>query len=120
MGGKMTPVSYCMQNLILDCMLSHFSHAGKFMTWIVACQFLCQWDSPDKNTGLSSYTLLQGIFLIQRWNPHLLSLLNLQVDSLPLAPFRIIVNKIMKEEKLSNYKLIQNNILILWRGESTY
>jgi len=34
----MTPVSHCIQNLILDCMLSHFSHAGKFMTWTVTCQ----------------------------------------------------------------------------------
>ena len=33
---------------------------------------LCSWDSPDKNTGVSCHFLLQGIFPIQRSNPHLL------------------------------------------------
>jgi len=34
---------------------------------------LCSWSSPDKNTGVSSYFLLQGIFLTQGLNlglPH--------------------------------------------------
>ena len=30
------------------------------------------WNSPGKNTGVSSYSLLQGIFLTQGWNPGLL------------------------------------------------
>ena len=33
---------------------------------------LCSWDSPGKNTGLGSHSLLQGIFLTQGWNPGLL------------------------------------------------
>ena len=33
---------------------------------------LCQWDSPGKNTGVSSHSLLQGIFPTQGLNPHLL------------------------------------------------
>ena len=32
---------------------------------------LCQWGSPDKNTGVGSHALLQGIFLTQGLKPHL-------------------------------------------------
>ena len=35
---------------------------------------------------MGCYALLQGIFLTQGLNPHLLSLLHWQVDSLPLVP----------------------------------
>ena len=41
--------------------------------------------SPGSNTGLSCYFLLQGIFLTQRSNPHLLCLSHWQVESLPLS-----------------------------------
>ena len=34
-------------------------------------RLLCPWDSPGKNTGVGSYSLLQGIFLIQVSNPGL-------------------------------------------------
>ena len=50
--------------------------------WTVACQLLCPWDSPSKNTGVGCYALLQGIFPTQGSNPHLL---HWQVDSLLLA-----------------------------------
>ena len=33
---------------------------------------LCRWDSPGKNTGVGSHSLLQGIFPTQGLNPHLL------------------------------------------------
>ncbi|XP_061246263.1 zinc finger HIT domain-containing protein 3 isoform X3 [Bos javanicus] len=39
-----------------------------------------------KNTGVGSHSLLQGIFLTQGSNPHLMCLLRWQVDSLPLPP----------------------------------
>ena len=42
--------------------------------WTIARQAFCPWDFPGKNTGVSCHFLLQGIFLIQRSNPHLLSL----------------------------------------------
>ena len=35
-------------------------------------KFLCPWNSPDKNTGVGSHSLLQGIFLTQRLNLGLL------------------------------------------------
>ena len=38
---------------------------------------LCSWDSPGKNTGVGCHALLQGIFLTQRSNLHLLHLTTL-------------------------------------------
>ena len=38
-------------------------------------RFLCPWNSPGKNTGLSCWALLQGIFPTQGLNPGLLHLL---------------------------------------------
>jgi len=45
-------------------------------------RLLCPWDSPGKNTGVGSHSLLQGIFLIQGsdWSPAL------QAESLPYKP----------------------------------
>ena len=34
-------------------------------------RFLCQWDSPGKDTGVGCHALLQGIFPTQGWNSHL-------------------------------------------------
>ena len=42
----------------------------------------CPWDSPGKSTGVGCHPLLQGLFLIQGLNPHLL---HWQGDSLPLS-----------------------------------
>ena len=39
-------------------------------------RLLCPRDSPGKNTAAGCHALLQGIFLTQRSNPHLLSLLH--------------------------------------------
>ena len=50
--------------------------------WTVACQVLCSWDFPGKNTGVDFHFLLQGIFPTQGLN---LPLLHWQVDSLPLS-----------------------------------
>ena len=45
-------------------------------------RFPCPWNSPSKNPGVGSYFLLQGIFLMQELNLHLL---HWWVDSLPLS-----------------------------------
>ena len=45
---------------------------------------LCPWDFPGKNTGVGCHSFLQGIFPIQRLNPHLLYLLHCQVDYYPI------------------------------------
>ena len=34
---------------------------------------LCPWDSPDKKTAVRCHALIQGVFLIQGSNPHLLT-----------------------------------------------
>ena len=51
--------------------------------WFI--RLLCPWDSPGKITGAGCYFLLQGIFLTQVSNPHLLCLLHWQVNSLLLS-----------------------------------
>ena len=50
--------------------------------WTVAHQLLCPWDFPGKNMGVGCHFLLQGIFLTQGLNLHLL---HWQADSLPLS-----------------------------------
>ena len=66
--------------------LSPFGHVWLFVTlWIVALQAPRPWGSPGKNTAVGCHFLLQGIFLTQGSNPHLLSLLLWQGSS-PLAP----------------------------------
>ena len=52
---------------------------------VYAARLLCPWDFPGKNTGVGRYFLLQGIFLLRGYNPHLLCLLHERVDSLPLS-----------------------------------
>ena len=49
-------------------------------------RLLCPWDSPGKNTRAGCCALLQGIFLTQGLNPHLLCLLHWQAGSLPPVP----------------------------------
>ena len=50
-------------------------------------RLLCPWDFPGKDTGMGCHFLLQGIFLIQGLNPHLLRLLPWKVDSLEFLPY---------------------------------
>ena len=47
--------------------------------------FLCLWDYPSKNIGVSCHFLLQGLFPTKGSNSRLLRLLHWQVDSLPLS-----------------------------------
>ena len=69
-------------------------HAKSLQSCLTLCdpmdhspsRLLCPWDSPGKHTGTGCHALLQGIFLTQGSNPHLLHLLLWQTGSLPLAP----------------------------------
>ena len=57
-------------------------------------RLLCPWNFPGKNTEASCHFLLQGLFLTQRLNLHLLSLLHWQADSLPLgSPRKPIISR---------------------------
>ena len=51
-------------------LLSRFSHVGLCaILWTAACPWLlCPWNSPGKNTGVGSHSLLQGIFPTQGSN----------------------------------------------------
>ena len=61
------------------------SHVWLFAaSWTVACQTLCPWNFPGKNTGMGCHSLLWGIFQTQGSNLHLLCLLQWQADSWPL------------------------------------
>ena len=55
-------------------------------SWVVACQAPLSMDFPGKKTGVGCHLLLQGIFLTQVLNRHLLLW---QADSLPLIHLRI-------------------------------
>ena len=46
---------------------------------------LCPWNSPDKNTGVGCHALLQGIFLTQGSNPHVLRFLHCRRIFYPLS-----------------------------------
>ena len=68
------------------CTLSRFHCVRLCVTsWTVALQAPLSMDSPGKNTGVGCPARLQGIFLTQGSNPHLLCLLHWQVGTLPLA-----------------------------------
>ena len=72
--------------------------------WTVARQaplpFLCPWNSPGKNTGVGSHSLLQWILLTQGLSPDVL-----QADFLPSEPLR-----------KSNYK----GVATRWCGFKTF
>ena len=64
------------------------------------CQAPCPWDFPGKNTGTGCYFLLQGIFLTQGSNSHLLHCRwfpAMQTDASPLShqenPYDLIIMK---------------------------
>ena len=63
--------------LKFTCVLGHFSHVRLLVTLgTVASQAPHPWNFLGKNTGVVCYFLLQGIFLIQGLNLHLLCLLH--------------------------------------------
>ena len=70
------------------CVCSVTSVMSKFLQpyGLEPTRLLCPWHSPGKYTGVGCHTLLQGIFLTQGSNPHLLCLLYCQGGSVPLAP----------------------------------
>ena len=52
---------------------------------LLPARLLCPWDSVGKNTTVGCHAVLQGIFLTQGLNPHLLHLLHWQVGSSPVV-----------------------------------
>ena len=74
--------------LLCACVLSRFSSVRLFVTlWTAAHRVpLSMGFSRQDLPGVGCHALLQGIFLTQGWNLHLLCLLHWQAVSLPLAP----------------------------------
>ena len=63
--------------------------------WIVALRLLCPWDFLGKYTGVGYHFLLQGIFLTQGLNQHLLYW---QADSLPLSHLDLARGPLMEAQ----------------------
>ena len=70
LGGKTTCLGPCPPALDISCVFSHSvmssclpPHGGRLLR---------PWDSPCENTAVGCHFLLQGIFLTQGSNPHLL------------------------------------------------
>ena len=73
-------ISWSRKHDVLSC----FRRVQLFVPqWIIATRLLCPWDSPGKNTGVGCNVLLQGLFLTQGLNLHLLCLLYWQAVNLP-------------------------------------
>ena len=69
------------------CMLSGFSHIDSVQPYgLKPPKLLCPWNSLGKDIEVGCHFLLQGTFLTQGSNLHLLHLLSWQVCSLLLAP----------------------------------
>ena len=62
-------------------------------------RLLCPWDSLAKNTGGGCHFLLQGIFLTQGSNLHLLCLLHWPADSLPQSHLFQLTLEQIRDEK---------------------
>ena len=72
----------CVHACACACVLSHVQ---LFVTLgLQPAKLLCPWSVSGKITGVSCHVLLQGLFLTQGSEPHLLGLLHWQADSLPL------------------------------------
>ena len=68
---------------IIDTHAKLFSHVWLFVTpWTEDSRLFCPWDFPGKNSGVGCHFLLQGIFLNQGLNLHLL---HWQANSLSLS-----------------------------------
>ena len=65
--------------------VSHSVVSNSVTPWTLPTWFLCPWNSPGKNTRVSCYFLLQGIFPIQGLNPGLLHCRQILYHSLPWA-----------------------------------
>ena len=71
--------------------------------WTVASRLLCPWDSPGKNTAVGCHALLQGIFLTQGSNLHLLCLLQEKQQSI-----ESVLEEMYKVDFFSYFKCAQN------------
>ena len=79
--------------------------------WTVACQAPL-WDSPGINTGMGCHFFLQGIFLTQGSNQHLLYRLHWQAGSLPLVLSRKPIKHVLGLLLGSFYVIVDLSICV--------
>ena len=77
--------------------------ASDFVTpWTVPARLLCPWNSPGKNTGVGSHSLLQGVFLTQGSNLGLLHcrqiLYHLSHQGTPVYSYNVILFGLQKKK----------------------
>ena len=80
------------------------SVVSDFVTpWTVPARLLCPWNSPGKNTGVGSHSLLQGVFLTQGSNLGLLHcrqiLYHLSHQGTPVYSYNAILFGLQKKKK---------------------
>ena len=68
-------------------------------------RFLCPWDSTGRNTGVGSHFLLQGIFLTQGLNTHLLFLLHWQEDCSSLIVQLLVLSNSLQSNESQHTRL---------------
>ena len=74
--------------LMLGCLVASGMPDSLQKYGLQPARVLCPWDSPGKNTGVGSHSLLQGIFLTHGSKPYLLCLLHCGQILYPLTPLR--------------------------------
>ena len=84
---RLNRTTICPGVRFLCCMLNLFGCVRLQLHGLSSTRLsLCPWDSPGQNTRAGCNFLLQGVFLSQGLNLHLLRLLHCHAGSLPLAP----------------------------------
>ena len=92
------------------CVLSHFSGVQLHVTpWTVDRQASLSMGF-SRQEYWSGVRVLQGIFLTQGSNPHLLCLLHWQADSLPLMPFGEYFPLNMCSQEGADHQRIHNHL----------
>ena len=65
-------VNTVIQNVMKVWNVNHSVKSGSLWPYGLDLQGSCPWNSPGKNAGVGCYSLLQGIYLTQRFNTSLL------------------------------------------------
>ena len=60
---------FCSQPPVINSLKKSESESYTYSPWTIAPQAPLSWNSPGKNTGVGSHSLLQGIFPTQELNP---------------------------------------------------
>ena len=79
-------IDVCVCVCVHTCSVASVMSNSLWLYELYFARLLCPWDSPGKNTGVVCHAFLQGIFLTQGLNPHLLYLLHCRWVLYPTEP----------------------------------